>query len=223
MKKLCILFCLLLVGLICTKGVCAESRWQYWNTYENESTYVDKSTLKYDSIANDVIYWEKIEKENGNSFFIKKEIDLTNKRETTLYSVANIMGKDLIEIKSHPSWYICPDSELELKDDWICSLLGLKKVWKGEGTHHWKMIKLSGNDYYSICTDAFITDNNNSSCIVFLKINPVDGEGYVVPKYVDVKNQYIDNVYNHKIRKMIVPDSLEEAIYIEAINLLDIK
>lgn len=204
----------LIVVALLTLSTCVyaedDDRWMWVTSNSNFSVYIDKNTVQAIDGNNSIIYWKKEVWLNGYTSIAKIEVNRGNQTYAELYSKSQTPGSYPHEYTSSKAYFydIYPDVIHEKEANAACRLLKLPAVY-GVQEHSWKWIYSTDTVSYYICTDSYKYDTDKGAFKVFYKY---EYSGKTLYSYCEV-DLSAHLLYSSGRRKMIVPDSLEEALY----------
>ena len=205
---------LLIVIALITMASCSyaegDDRWQWVASNSNFSVYIDKNTVQAIDGNNSIIYWKKEVWLNGYTSIEKIKVDRSNQTYSVLYSKRQTPGSYPREYTPSKPYFedIYPDVIHEKEANAACHLLKLSTVY-GVQEHSWKWIYSTDTVSYYICTDSYKYDVDKGAFKVFYKY---EYSGKTLYSYCEV-DLSAHLLYFNGRKRMIVPDSLEEAMY----------
>ena len=230
MWKTILLVLMLFVSVITSAHAEENDRWIMVGKDEMYTGYIDKNTIMSQNGDSEIIFWEKIIGRDGWQFWKKVLLNRKNKSCKTLY-VKSIDYKGIVKegISEDKGVYVFPDTLTEKLCNSACSLLHLPPVL-GKDTHHWEKFYVrekpnwayTDPEHYNrldptyfvatyyICTDSYLFNPSRRIHTFFVKENVYKTEYFLQTYRIDVKNQII---YYRGKKKVIVPESFEEALY----------
>ena len=203
--------CLFVFALLVSVVDAEESdRWQWVFSSDKFSIYIDKDTVTSEDYNSKVIYWEKTVYLDGEQGIQKVVVNRDNQTYGDVYSkFIDPSGRTKSEYTFNlREYHIYPDTIQEKTANAACHILKLPTIY-GVSEHNWKWFYSTDKCSFYICTDAYKYDNKKGCFIVFTKYNY--GARTLYGYYgVDLANKMIDNGIK---RKILVPESFEEALY----------
>ena len=187
-----------------------NDRWLWVSSNAYFSVYVDKNTVQAADEGNSLVYWRKEKWLAGFTSITKVRINRGNQTYAELYTKSQASGAYPREhVFSNPHYLdIYPDSLDEKEANAVCHLLKLPTIY-GVQAHSWKWIYSTDTTSYYICTDVYKYDSSKGAFKVYYKSKGPRGTNCTFSE-VDLTNHVI---YTGNKKRIIVPDSLEEAIY----------
>lgn len=211
---------LIITTLFMVTGVYADdSRWVWVDSDSTRSVYIDKQTIDWDESANAITFWSKTTTLSGEEWLSQRKVSLDYKMIGSLAFESNSPDagrerKTFSPVKYYPIWI---DSTTEKEVNAVCDELHLASIW-GTKTHNWKWIKSTSKDNYFICTDAFCYYGQDVYG-VFAKRTWEGSRGHMIGKelyFINFNTRRIKRYDSPAAAYVIVPDSVEEAIFNEA-------
>lgn len=228
LKKILMVLLLSVLFLSSTADAEDSNRWEWVLSNKLDSIYIDTQSIEYDKDNNYVEYWTKFVEENGDELLVQYALDLKHKGYAVLYSARKSNGviKDYRLYRDpDPYFHIISISTTPLETtekhvNAVMSHLGLPPIW-GNTPHKWKWVKSTDKESLYICTDAYqlLPDNK---MLFFVKSVLVSSYGTLTraKTYIaDFSGKRIYYVEGARPFNVLIPDSLEEAIYNAAIEL----
>lgn len=219
--------------------------WNNTNPYVNRQVaakrFVDKQTAAYDDKTNRIIYWSKSISSGNNGWVAKNEVDL-NTLDYRVLERATLRNGHIYSSKKYAEriiFFIESSDEFEVKT--ICDYLNIANSFKST-PHQWKYLLSRYRSYlekpgtiynplidWYICRDLYVKNYRPGITKVFVKHVQArqKNKGYIPnlgePYLVDFNKHSVYSQILSPKEDNIVPESLEEAIYNETLNIISRK
>lgn len=209
-KKL--ILCILILLSIPLSAM-AEDRWQWIDSDDWSSVYVDRDTMKYSAQRSELKYWIKTSYLSGWTYTTLMQVDLFDRTQLPLFQQTT--GPDGVtrerDIRTG-AYLIRPGSRQEKEANFACESFRIPYVW-GIKDHSWKWVYADRYYDFYVCTDT--CEKRGSEYALFTKaVKPGSERAVFTSSYmVNFDEPYVKWYSANGRKRVIAPGSREEILY----------